>query len=312
MNAELPDISLSETASARLPLGWVGMQGIDLPLQVSEPDCPANLHARVDMQVDLPRPEAKGIHMSRLYRLLDAFGADTAVSPGALKGLLHRMLDSHADCGSGNARLRIEFNLLIRRPALVTDGLAGWKSYPVQIDASLIKGRFSCRTEVCVVYSSTCPCSAALSRQVVAEAFREACAGRKEVSPDEIAAWLNIHATAATPHSQRSEARVSVSQDPEREDRLGLVALIDQIEAAVQTPVQTGVKRADEQAFAVLNGRNLMFVEDAARRIACALDGFHAPKVHVRHIESLHPHDAVAWAEPDAAGSLAEGLGGAP
>ncbi|WP_049117085.1 GTP cyclohydrolase, FolE2/MptA family, partial [Burkholderia cepacia] len=50
---------------------------------------------------------------------------------------------------------------------------------------------------------------------------------------------------------------------------------------------------------AVLNGGNLMFVEDAARRVQAALDGRHAhPRVHVRHLESLHPHDAVAWAAP--------------
>ncbi|WP_205192559.1 GTP cyclohydrolase, FolE2/MptA family, partial [Burkholderia sp. LMG 13014] len=68
---------------------------------------------------------------------------------------------------------------------------------------------------------------------------------------------------------------------------------------ALGTPVQTAVKRADEQAFAVLNGENLMFVEDAARRVQAALDGRHAsPHVHVRHLESLHPHDAVAWAAP--------------
>ena len=66
---------------------------------------------------------------------------------------------------------------------------------------------------------------------------------------------------------------------------------------ALGTPVQTAVKRADEQAFAALNGRNLMFVEDAARRIQAALEGSYAqPRVHVRHMESLHPHDAVAWA----------------
>ncbi len=40
-----------------------------------------------------------------------------------------------------------------------------------------------------------------------------------------------------------------------------------------------------------------MFVEDAARRIQAALEGVYAqPRVHVRHLESLHPHDAVAWA----------------
>jgi GTP cyclohydrolase I len=57
------------------------------------------------------------------------------------------------------------------------------------------------------------------------------------------------------------------------------------------------VKRADEQAFALANGQNLMFCEDAARRLHLALkrspgiDGFH---VRVVHAESLHAHDAVA------------------
>lgn len=78
---------------------------------------------------------------------------------------------------------------------------------------------------------------------------------------------------------------------------LGILPLIARVEQALGTPVQTAVKRADEQAFAALNGRNLMFVEDAARRIQAALEGSYAqPRVHVRHMESLHPHDAVSWA----------------
>ncbi len=39
------------------------------------------------------------------------------------------------------------------------------------------------------------------------------------------------------------------------------------------------------------------FVEDAARRVQSALaDHYLNPRVHVCHEESLHPHDAVAWA----------------
>ncbi|MPN25599.1 hypothetical protein SDC9_173011 [bioreactor metagenome] len=112
----------------------------------------------------------------------------------------------------------------------------------------------------------------------------------------DVADWLHRHATLATPHSQRSEAQVTV--DVSEGKTLGLLALIDCIEQAVGTPVQTAVKRADEQAFAALNGQNLMFVEDAARRIEAALSGYVLPSVHVRHLESLHPHDAVAWTAP--------------
>ena len=298
MNAALPDISLTDLAPGRRPLDWVGMQGIDLPVAVAEPGCRRDVHARADVQVDLPAPDVKGIHMSRLYRLLDGLGDGTALSPAGLRRVLHAMVDSHRDCDTRSARLRLRFDLLARRAALVTDGLAGWKAYPVRIDATLTGAGFELRAQVTAVYSSTCPCSAALSRHWVEQAFLAAFGRDERVEPAAVAAWLKRHATAATPHSQRSEAVVSVALAADGAT-LGLIDLIDRIEHALGTPVQTAVKRADEQAFAVLNGENLMFVEDAARRVQAALDGRHAdPRVHVRHLESLHPHDAVAWAAP--------------
>ncbi|WP_321966732.1 GTP cyclohydrolase FolE2 [Burkholderia cepacia] len=298
MNAPLPDISLTDAAPGRRPLEWVGMQGIDLPVAVAEPGCRRDVHARADVQVDLPAPHVKGIHMSRLYRLLDGLDDGAALSPAGLRPVLQAMVDSHRDCDTRRARLRLHFDLLARRAALVTDGLAGWKAYPVRIDATLTDVGFELRAQVTVVYSSTCPCSAALSRHWVEQAFLAAFGRDDRVEPAAVAAWLKRHATAATPHSQRSEAIVSVGL-PADGATLGLIDLIDRIEHALGTPVQTAVKRADEQAFAVLNGGNLMFVEDAARRVQAALDGRHAhPRVHVRHLESLHPHDAVAWAAP--------------
>ncbi|MCA8322889.1 GTP cyclohydrolase FolE2 [Burkholderia cepacia] len=298
MNAPLPDISLTDAAPGRRPLEWVGMQGIDLPVAVAEPGCRRDVHARADVQVDLPAPHVKGIHMSRLYRLLDGLGDGDALSPAGLRPVLQAMVDSHRDCDTRRARLRLRFDLLARRAALVTDGLAGWKAYPVRIDATLTDAGFEVRAQVTVAYSSTCPCSAALSRHWVEQAFLAAFGRDDRVEPAAVAAWLKRHATAATPHSQRSEAVVSAGL-PADGATLGLIDLIDRVEHALGTPVQTAVKRADEQAFAVLNGGNLMFVEDAARRVQDALDGRHAhPRVHVRHLESLHPHDAVAWAAP--------------
>ncbi len=49
--------------------------------------------------------------------------------------------------------------------------------------------------------------------------------------------------------------------------------LIDIVEEALQTAVQGAVKREDEQEFALhVNGQNLMFCEDAARRVKAALE----------------------------------------
>ncbi|RMX08236.1 GTP cyclohydrolase I FolE2 [Corticibacter populi] len=311
MTVSLPDISLTETSPTLSPLRWVGMQGIDLPLTVSEPGYRRELHARGDVQVDLPAPHIKGIHMSRLYRLLDDLGDGEALSPVGLRRCLQAIVESHRDCNTSSARMRLQFDLLARRQALVTKGLAGWKSYPVRLDATLRPGSFSkqgfftLRAQVTVGYSSTCPCSAALTRQLIEQGFTRAFAGQPSVEVSEVADWLRRHATLATPHSQRSEAVVGVDVAAGAPD-MGLLTLIDRIEQAVGTPVQTAVKRADEQAFAALNGQNLMFVEDAVRRIQAALTvGYAQPLVHVRHLESLHPHDAVAWAAPAAEGVLA-------
>lgn len=298
MTAALPDVSRTDTATVQPPLEWVGMQGIDLPIPVNEPGCRHEVHARVDAQVDLPLPGAKGIHMSRLYRLLDTVSDEATLTPAQLKQLLGRMIESHRDCATRNARMRIAFELLVRRPALVTDGLSGWKSYPVRIDAVLLGDVYRCQVEVRVGYSSTCPCSAALSRQVVERGFLDAFGEHDSVSPADVADWLRENASMATPHSQRSEARVTV-QLPANAQGMGLMALINRVEAAAGTPLQTAVKRADEQAFAMLNGQNLMFVEDAARRIEAALGDYSSAQVYVRHVESLHPHDAAAWASSE-------------
>ncbi|WP_177318486.1 GTP cyclohydrolase, FolE2/MptA family, partial [Pseudomonas sp. R62] len=66
MNAlTLPDIA-AQSARLALPLDWVGMRGIALPV-VLEGQC---LSARVDAGVSLDDGEARGIHMSRLYLAL--------------------------------------------------------------------------------------------------------------------------------------------------------------------------------------------------------------------------------------------------
>src|SRR5690606_41621587 len=101
---------------------------------------------------------------------------------------------------------------------------------------------------------------------------------------------------AATPHAQRSRAQVRVELKPSF-DEMPVASLVDALEDALGTPVQTAVKREDEQAFAELNAANLMFCEDAARRAAAVLEA--DPRIErfdatVSHFESLPPHDACA------------------
>jgi GTP cyclohydrolase I len=294
MNTALPDVAISETSHILAALDEVGMDGIDLPLRLDEADALGTVRARAGVYVDLPVPDVKGIHMSRLHRLLGEFAATQVLTLAAMGELLQACVLSQDGCGTQRARLTLDFELLLHRPALVTSGLGGWKSYPVQIQAHWNAGKFWVDTWVTVVYSSTCPCSAALTRQLVEQAFVAEFGTQAAVSINAAASWLRGHATLATPHSQRSDAKIGV-RHLSGQGKLALRELIDTAEAALGTPVQTAVKRADEQAFAQLNGQNLMYVEDAARRLHQAMAlSFNAYQVRVTHRESLHAHDAVA------------------
>ena len=291
----LPDVAADAVALAR-PLDWVGMDGMAMPIRLAGEGGP-DLHvpASVDVAVDLRDADARGIHMSRLYLQLQQSLANEALSAPSLRRLLETCIASQQGL-STRARLRLRYEHLLLRKALRTDN-AGWKRYPVEVEAELRDGHLQLSMGFSVEYSSTCPASAALSRQVNAARFAEDFAGLRPLSNDMVRDWLaSGRGLAATPHAQRSRAEVRVELKPAF-DELPLHALVDAMEAALGTPVQTAVKREDEQAFAELNAANLMFCEDAARRVAAALAGdarVAAWQARVAHYESLHPHDAVA------------------
>lgn len=298
MNAPtaLPDVALQQLSSVNHAIDWVGMNGIALPGLCS--GTPVQL--QLDISVDLPNPSAKGIHMSRLYQLAQTHLAHVELTRGTIAELLRALIESHSDLGSTAAKLTLRSHLLLKRPALISD-LEGWKFYPLTLNAQWDGNRKQpeLRMQVGVDYSSTCPCSAALSRQLLQEAFLAHYKnewGDAQPTPNMIGEWLAQHGSVATPHSQRSQTLVSVSiADSPNDNHLPIIELIDAIETALGTPVQTAVKRVDEQAFARLNGENLMYVEDAVRRLQAALHPqFSAVNIQVIHRESLHQHDAVA------------------
>lgn len=294
----MPDIANEARPAAAGQLAWVGMGEIEAPVRFTLPDGAVQVaSARARAFVNLHRSDARGIHMSRLYLHLDRHLADEPLSPAGLKRLLRDFLDSHAEL-SDRALLELRFDALLRRKALVSDN-SGWKAYPVKLLATLDRSGFTLELEVRVVYSSTCPCSAALARQLIQEQFRLDFPGGQGVEAEAVLRWLGSEqGIVATPHSQRSHAEVRVKLAPEASS-IPFVELVDCIESALQTPVQTAVKREDEQAFARLNGQNLMFCEDAARRMQAALaaDGrFDDFWIRASHLESLHAHDAVAVA----------------
>jgi GTP cyclohydrolase I len=291
---DMPDVANRVLKKAQETLDWVGMSDVHQPLQIKDGTQNKEVHASIQVYVNLADPMAKGIHMSRLYLLLDQHASTRPLTATGLEDLLRSILESHNDL-STNAFVQFEFNHFIRRSALLSDNV-GWASYPVMVKGTLINGEIVIELSVAVQYSSTCPCSAALARQLIQEQFAKDFGKKGEVKISDVSEWLGTEeGILATPHSQRSTAKALVRLDNSHDD-LPITALVDQLESSLKTPVQSAVKREDEQEFARLNGKNPMFVEDAGRRLKTALDEDSRWTdfwVRVEHHESLHAHDAV-------------------
>mgnify|MGYP001817513865 CR=1 FL=1 len=311
VSADMPDIANDTQVEVAGKLDWVGMNEIEMPVRI-EDDAGGLIQssALVTAYVNLKDPDVKGIHMSRLYLHLDQGFGERPLNPCTLRQLLRSFLESHEGL-SDRALIRVDFDYVTRRPALASDN-EGWRRYPVSMIGILEGNEFSLEMGLEVLYSSTCPCSAALARQLIQEQFDRDFNGEDTIDAAKVREWLGSEeGIRATPHAQRSAAELRVRLTPTF-DMFPIVELIDEIEAALKTPVQATVKREDEKAFAELNGSNLMFCEDAGRRIQTALNAderildFWA---RCTHFESLHPHNAVAVVSKGVEGGYVAGSG---
>lgn len=295
----LPDVTSYHHSDNPLLLQWVGMEGIAVPFSMAIL-AGENLQiaAKADLFVSLDSSTAKGIHMSRLYLLLNSQLAGKTLDRTTLEQLLDSMVDSQANI-SESARVNLDFELLLNKNALLS-GESGYQSYPIKLKTEKRKGIFSTELEIVIPYSSTCPCSASLSRQLYSDAI-DAQFGDAKIDKAALLAWVQSEAgSIATPHSQRSYAYIRISlSDHNWPD---IPKLISQLESVIGTPVQTAVKRVDEQEFARLNAQNLIFCEDVARRIKSALESMPFAVNYwfkVEHQESLHAHNAVVIDQKD-------------
>lgn len=292
----MPDVANMPLSTPMGTLDWVGMSQIEMPIMLARDGAESvRSLAHVQAYVNLIDPQSKGIHMSRLYLMLDK-ASTQAVTPASVSAMLSEFVQSHS--GLSNAGfVEYKFDYYERRGSLLS-GNSGWKNYPCLVRGHLQEGALRLELQVEVPYSSTCPCSAALARQLIQEQFSSDFTGREQLSQAEVYAWLGTsQGICATPHSQRSYAKVRVTLADTQAEYFDISQLINRIEDALKTAVQAAVKREDEQEFARLNGANLMFCEDAARRLQAQLDAqpdYRDFWLRVDHVESLHPHDAVS------------------
>lgn len=288
----LPDVVTHKEAETPLPLQWVGMEGIAIPLVLtSGQGGRVTLSATADIFVSLDEVASKGIHMSRLHLLLNKL-ADSPIDQIELEAILDQMIESQTGV-SRSAKIKLAFDFVLRKSSLLSNE-QGYQSYPVVLCLQKVDGVFSVVLELTVAYSSTCPCSASLSQHSYSNAIDKQF-NSPTIDKAQLLAWIESErGSVATPHSQRSFAYLKMVLS---DFSFSLIpTLIQKFEEIIGTPVQTAVKRQDEQEFAKLNGENLMFCEDAARKIKSGLEQMTFVKDYwfkVEHQESLHAHNAV-------------------
>lgn len=290
LTKSLPDIAETKINNDMYPLQWVGMEGIAIPLSfMLSTNQVQTVTAIANVYVGLDDTSKKGIHMSRLHALLNEFSRSNC-NKKALECLLKNMISSQSGI-SQSARIELSFDLLLPKKALLSDE-TGYQSYQVCLSAQLCAGNYDYGLNLTIPYSSTCPCSAALSRQLLANAIDKTF-NEPSIDKSILLTWVQDN-SIATPHSQRSYAYLELTLG--NHDCPPLDSLIVTVETAIGTPVQTMVKRRDEQEFARLNAANLMFCEDAARQIKALLEKSVWVVDYwfkVEHQESLHAHNAV-------------------
>ncbi len=269
----------------------VGIEDLEIPIQVSDGQQILRLKSKVTAMVSLDNARIRGIHMSRIYLTLHNFLEKQVLDLNAVKILLKKLVESQKGL-SKKAYLKFEWQWPVKRKALKSEPLEGWRYYPVFYEGQLLEnGQEELIMGARITYSSTCPCSASLARALIQKKFQEDMSSAL-VDKEKIYQWLGKEQSiSATPHAQKSLADIKLKV---KEEKQNLMELINEAEQILGTPVQTAVKKADEQEFAKLNSENLMFSEDAGRRVKNLLDKKAWIKdfyVHVKHFESLHPFE---------------------
>lgn len=302
-DAELPDPQIDPfIPGLRVQLDKVGVNGVDLPMQFLRRDGTVQqLHVKASLYGSLDNPNAKGLNLSRFPIIMH----DEIANHMSIEGLKRVLTKLQAKQGSDHVYCKLRFKypwiqsaLRTRQELDIKEGddptqhpdffkevegvylskkkAFGYIFYDCVLEAQWHNGDYKFYLTVDYVYSSTCPCSFELAQDATTK-----------------------RGQAANGHSQRSIGKITVQFDPDKH----IVYIEDIIEMArkqVPTEVVIICKRRDEQAFAELNGSNLLFTEDASRLLYQGLDQmFDEGKildfsVVTEHIESLHPWSATA------------------
>ena len=268
-------------AEYAIEIPQVGITNFRLPIQIQGENGKVTNHdATASMAVNLA-PGNNGINMSRLVAILQRETEIQVVDFPLMTKIIHCFQKELQDNGTTKqAYLKLHFSYCTRQKSLKSNHW-GYQYYPVSLQVrSQSNGNVEYFLTLDFEYSSTCPCSLSMARQYERE-FAQGLASE----------GIGI----GIPHSQRSRLRCRLQLAPHSAFFLDdFVKLLRQI---IPTETLSLAKRADEQAFAILNGMHPMFVEQVARKLSLELNSI--PQIldwwsQIEHFESLHSHNAAA------------------
>lgn len=269
----------------KIAIPKVGIERFRVPLTfIHEDGGKFNHDVEASMFVSLAADKT-GVNMSRFCKILQEESEKTEVSNSFFKTVLRRFRSDLRDYDSEelipSAELGLRFKYALKQPSLKSNNW-GWQYYDCElsgIEDNL--GTIEMKLTIAYEYSSTCPCSLSMAKQ-----YEEDYRNGKTTEGNGI----------ATAHSQRSCAKTQISYSMDKP--ISIEELVSILRKALPTETQSLVKRQDEQAFAILNGENPIFVEHVARRLSKTLDSDARIldwNAHIEHWESLHSHNAVAY-----------------
>lgn len=257
----------------------VGINRFRIPLNFKHKDGTMMNHdSEVSMWINLKAGKT-GINMSRLCAILQQEANEKCMSSNTLLQITNRYRDELRDNSSEelieSAGIKIQFNYALKQKSLKSDNW-GWQYYPCILELTNNKFYLTIKYE----YSSTCPCSLSMAKQYESEYAQGITTEGNGVG---------------VAHGQRSQITCKI--ETKIGENFWIEDLVDTLRNAIPTETQSLVKRVDEQAFAILNGSNPMFVEHVSKRVFKELNKNQLITdwaVGIEHWESLHSHNACA------------------
>lgn len=295
--SHLPDIQSSIiSATSRTGLDWVGIEKVRIPIML--PGANSGSWAEVSAGVNLTKLDERGIHMSRLFHIIQTHLVSVNFIDD-LKILLaaHQAILASQQLLSDWAELKIQMMFPYLQKSLVSEKEA-MTLVPLTLRVFGSQHQPIIELGLEIIYSSTCPQSYALSTQALTEDFESKFNEQSQISFSAIKQWLE-QGLVATPHAQRSRARVQgqwLASELILKQNFSISELITHLYQSIKTVSQSYVKREDEKAFALLNAQQSLFCEDAARLLSKTLMAWDCLDFsgEVTHFESLHPFDVTA------------------